>query len=345
MLLDCTFREFINRLQITDKKIICYGAGMVPHYAEPLFREYGIDRRIKCFVDGDVKKHGQKVSYACAEFPIASPELVKTLDPDKYMILITAERYKSILDWLSEHIDTGRWECYAYPILNHSFFLEKRRDVLPSDGSIRIPKKIHYIWFGEKEKSTLHKKCISSWKEILSDFEIIEWNEKNYNVNKNQYIRQAYERKKWAYVADFARLDILHTHGGVYFDTDVELKKPIGHLLCHDAFICFGEWPAPNSGAGIGCVKGHDIIEEMMERRSKIPYIRKDGGDDVCTNSNYEEEVLLQHGFRMDFSFQIQKGMALYPPDVIAPVSVTGEKTYVTERTAGIHYCANSWRD
>ncbi len=344
MLSDCTFREFINRLQISDKQIICYGAGMVPHYAEPLFREYGIDKRIACFVDGDVKKHGQKVHYACLEFPIESPEIVKKLNPDKYMILITAERYKAILGRLSEYIDTDRWECYAYPLLNRSFFLEKRREPLSSDGIIRIPKKIHYMWFGEKEKSIFHKKCISSWKEMLPDFEIIEWNEKNYNVNKNKYMSQAYERKKWAYVTDFARLDILHSYGGIYFDTDVELKRPIHHLLCQDAFICFGEWPAPNSGAGIGCVKGHRVIEEMMERRSRITYLRKDGGDDAYTNSNYEEEILLRQGFRMDFSFQIRKGMTLYPPDVIAPVSVTGENSYVTERTVGIHYCANSWR-
>lgn len=345
MISECTFKEFVSRLQRTDRKLICYGAGMLPYYVEPLFQKYGIDRRIACFVDGDVKKQGKYVHYACSKFRIESPEIMRKLNPDEYIILITAERYKSIFLCISGIIDNiSRWECYAYPILNRSFFQENRGDMhLPND-IIRIPKIIHYIWFGEKEKSALHKKCISSWREILPDFEIIEWNEKSYNVNKNQYTSQAYERKKWAYVADFARLDILHTYGGVYFDTDVELKKQIHHLLCYEAFICFGEWPAPASGAGIGCVKGNGIIKEMMETRSVIPYIQKDGSDDAHTNSNYEEEILLRQGFQMDFSFQIRNGMAIYPPDVIAPVSVTGQKSYVTERTVGIHYGVNSWR-
>ena len=47
-----------------------------------------------------------------------------------------------------------------------------------------IPKKIHYCWFGRGEKPKLAKKCIASWKKYCPDYEIIEWNEDNFDINK-----------------------------------------------------------------------------------------------------------------------------------------------------------------
>ena len=86
-----------------------------------------------------------------------------------------------------------------------------------------IPKKIHYCWFGRNELPETAKKCIDSWKKYITEYEIIQWNEDNYDVRKNNYIREAYEKKKYAFVSDYARFDVLYRHGGLYFDTDVEV--------------------------------------------------------------------------------------------------------------------------
>lgn len=100
-----------------------------------------------------------------------------------------------------------------------------------------IPKKIHYCWFGRKPLPESAKKCIASWKKFFHDYEIIEWNEDNYDVNKIPYIQQAYEAKKYAFVSDYARFDVLYQYGGVYFDTDVEVIRPFEDILEKGAFM------------------------------------------------------------------------------------------------------------
>ena len=88
-----------------------------------------------------------------------------------------------------------------------------------------IPKVIHYCWFGHSPKPALFQRCIASWKKYCPDYEIIEWNEDNFDISQNDYAREAYEEKKWAFVTDYARLWIVYNHGGIYLDTDVEIIK------------------------------------------------------------------------------------------------------------------------
>ena len=80
-----------------------------------------------------------------------------------------------------------------------------------------IPKIIHYCWFGGNPLPDDAKKCIASWKKFFPDYEIKEWNESNYDLSVCSYVKEAYESKKWAFVADYARFDILYKYGGVYF--------------------------------------------------------------------------------------------------------------------------------
>lgn len=340
-----SFGDFVERVIEGKKSVICYGAGMLPLYIEPLLLQYGVLPHIRLFVDGNPQKTGKTVTFQSKSVKIEMPDCLNRLDPEKNVLLFTAEKYEEMAEQIHHEIELSRWECYAYPLLNLSYFNSLPFEKLVCGMQSRIPKVIHYTWFGGSKKGQLHEMCIESWKKHCPDYEIAEWNETNYDIHKNRYIEQAYERKKWAYVSDYARLDILYRYGGVYLDTDVELREGMDAFLCNEAFLCFGEWPAPNSGAGIGCVKGHPVIREMMETRETIGFLQKDGSGDPHTNSNYEMQTLMRHEFRMDFSYQKKDGITLYPPDVIAPVSVTGRDSFVTERTVGIHYCNNSWRD
>lgn len=129
----------------------------------------------------------------------------------------------------------------------------------------RIPKVIHYCWFGNNEKPEIILKCINSWKKFCPDYEIIEWNESNFDVNQNRFMKYAYEKKKWAFVSDVARLIVIYKYGGIYLDTDVELNSNIDELLQYDTFFAFESIRYIASGLGFGSIKESDILKKMID--------------------------------------------------------------------------------
>ena len=133
-----------------------------------------------------------------------------------------------------------------------------------------IPKIIHYCWFGGNEIPENDKKCIESWKKYCPDYKIIRWDESNYDYKKNSYMREAYEAKKWGFVPDYARLDIIYNYGGIYLDTDVELLKSLDEILDCEGFFGFESENLVNLGLGFGAVKGNEIIRDMMLQLSLI---------------------------------------------------------------------------
>ena len=122
-----------------------------------------------------------------------------------------------------------------------------------------IPKIIHYCWFGGTEIPEADQKCMASWRKYCPDYTIMRWDESNYDYTKNQYMREAYEAKKWGFVPDFARLDIVYTYGGIYLDTDVEIIRNIDDLLVNSAYMGFESGGAAvNPGLGFGAEKDTD---------------------------------------------------------------------------------------
>lgn len=108
-----------------------------------------------------------------------------------------------------------------------------------------IPKIIHYCWFGRGPLPELAQKCIASWKKYLPDYEIKEWNEDNFDVNIIPYTAEAYKAKKYAFVSDYARFWILYQYGGIYFDTDVEVIRPMDDIIERGNFMGFETDPKP----------------------------------------------------------------------------------------------------
>lgn len=135
-----------------------------------------------------------------------------------------------------------------------------------------IPKVIHYCWFGRNPKSELIQKCIASWREFCPDYEIIEWNEGNFDVNFCDYTIEAYEAGKWAFVSDVARLKVVYDHGGIYLDTDVELKKGLDDLLGYDAWFAQDDIRYINTGLGFGACKGYFLLGQIIEKRIKLHF-------------------------------------------------------------------------
>lgn len=133
-----------------------------------------------------------------------------------------------------------------------------------------IPKIIHYCWFGGNPKPDLILKCISSWKKYCPDWEIKEWNEENFDVNQHPFMRDAYAAKKWAFVSDVARLLIIYEHGGIYLDTDVELRSSIDNLTGYDGFFAFQSLIHIATGLGFGASPKHSLVQAMLEKYDNL---------------------------------------------------------------------------
>ena len=142
---------------------------------------------------------------------------------------------------------------------------------------------IHYCWFGGKEKPEIVKRCINSWKKHLAEYEIIEWNENNFDINCNSYVREAYESGKFAFVSDYVRVHALYNFGGIYLDTDVEVFKSFNDILHHDSFWGF-EQENYIATSTIGAAKGNKLIKMFLDSYKEKSFIKEDGTYDDLTN-------------------------------------------------------------
>ena len=204
-----------------------------------------------------------------------------------------------------------------------------------------IPKKIHYFWFGENKKSDLVMKCINSWKKYCPDYEIIEWNESNYDVHKNEYMEQAYLAKRWGFVSDYARLDIIYNYGGIYLDTDVEIIRPfdIGfekkQVSSNSFFV--------NTGQGFGAEALNPGIKKMLDVYDNI-FFFKDGRENLKTCPYYNTEALVGLGMKQENVYQNIRGIiSIYPSEYFCPINWKNQKCEITKNTYSIHHFNASW--
>lgn len=202
-----------------------------------------------------------------------------------------------------------------------------------------IPKTVHYCWFGRGEKPKLARKCIASWKKFCPDYEIIEWNEENFDVAMNGYTKMCYEEKKYAFLSDYARLVIVAEHGGLYFDTDVELVKSPDELLSKDAFFGFENEAYVNTGLGFGSVSHGSVVEAMLAEYDTL----LDGKNDTIGCPKLNTKALVQLGLVQNGLEQKVQDAVIYPPVFFNPYdSATGELKRTSE-TVSIHWYAASW--
>lgn len=212
-----------------------------------------------------------------------------------------------------------------------------------------IPKIIHYCWVGNKSKPQSVLYCIESWKKFCPDYEIREWNESNYDFNKNVYMKQAYEAKKWGFVPDYARLDIVYQYGGIYLDTDVELIKGLDKLLNQTAFMGFentgdGEFFV-NCGHGFGAEPHHDIIRAARDLYDDVQFLKEDGTYNLVPSPNYTTQTLKKYGLIQENKDQNLPDMTVYSSDVLCPKNFRTGKLCKTSRTVSIHHFTASWMD
>lgn len=210
-----------------------------------------------------------------------------------------------------------------------------------------IPKAIHYCWFGGKELPPLAKRCIQSWKKFLPDYDIIEWNERNFDVNQIAYTAEAYAAGKYAFVSDYARFKILHDRGGLYFDTDVELIAPIDDVIAAGPFMafekdcCTDEPYAVAPGLGLGAEPGSHVYKSLLDFYADRHF--ELNPDAVETVVEYTTRVLKNLGLADRPGIQQVEDVKIYPTAWFNPWEWNTGRPHPGPDTRSIHWYAMTW--
>ena len=208
-----------------------------------------------------------------------------------------------------------------------------------------IPKKIHYFWFGPNQKSNQILEYIESWKKYLPDYEIIEWSEKNFDINCCQYVREAYEAKKYAFVSDYARLYVLYNYGGIYFDTDIEVCKSFEHFLVDRKMVLGSEDQHYVLTAFIASEPGMSCIKELLQEYEKKTFLKQNGKYDTLPNPVLVTRILIKNGLVANGKKQFfQPECEIFPYDVFSAFNIARQKLEITENTVCIHHCMGTWQ-
>ena len=210
----------------------------------------------------------------------------------------------------------------------------------------KIPKVIHYFWFGHNKKPKLIKKCIKSWKKMCPDYKIIEWNEENFDVNMIPYTQEAYAHKKWSFVSDYARLWVIYNYGGFYLDTDVELIKSLDPLRNEKVFFSSEDNNYVNTGLGFGAVKGCAVVGKLADDYKHRHFINKDGELSLTPCPIIQTDYFKKNLPSFSISDKVASfdGITFYPRDFFCPIDPSTNMINVTENTIGIHHFAASWQ-
>lgn len=224
-----------------------------------------------------------------------------------------------------------------------------------------IPKVIHYCWFGGNPLPKDAKKCIESWKKFFPGYQIIEWNESNFDVNKIPYIKEAYAAHKYAFVSDYARFDILYQYGGIYFDTDVEVIKSFEDIVANGAFMgceidgvqlsncsqscCTNAHNhiAVNPGVGMAAPANMDFFKEILDYYADLNFISSDGSYNMVTVVTHVTNLLIEKGLKDISEIQNVAGITIYPKEYFNPRNNNTGKLQITEHTHSIHWYSMSW--
>jgi mannosyltransferase OCH1-like enzyme len=213
-----------------------------------------------------------------------------------------------------------------------------------------IPKKIHYCWFGGRPLGKLGQKCFKSWQKFFPEYDIIEWNESNFDVSSCKYAKEAYEAGKWAFVSDYARYKILYDEGGIYFDTDVEVIASFDEIIERGAFVgCENpdrDTPlAINPGLGFGAEARHPFLMEMVREYEESSFYNDDGTENLKTIVERTTERLEGYGAQNKNDVQSVAGVSVYPAEYFCPINMNTGELKITPKTRSIHRYSGSWVD
>lgn len=330
--------------------ILVYGAGKACYYLGEVFGNTEIINKIIGFVDKDPNKQEGRIDIAQHRFRVFSPDIFKIYAGRRIAVIISCVKFEPIVEqfrnmpelinadvFLLHHFDWAEAEERA---MNKKLPASLKR----TDSPV-IPKIIHYCWFGGNPIPKHYKKWMESWQKYNPDYEIKEWNESNYDVTKNLYMYQAYEKKKWGFVPDYARLDIIYKHGGIYLDTDVEIVKSFDDMLYQKGFAGFESEKFVALGLGFGAIPGLPIIKEMLDYYEDKAFVNEDGTLNLIASPHMQTDVLAEYGLIKNGEYQTVANMTIFPEKVFCGKSERLRRIRCNKYTHSIHHYDGSWLD
>lgn len=332
----------------------------ISNYTVEKFEREAVQKKIICFCGG------QKFRELCAKYHFEQNLLYVVDNYTNEKVIVAGKRYISILrmDEVREEVK----QCililtsikYADEIITQLdgislfnnlllyipelFGTESDNMEFEKGAFAKIPKRIHYCWFGSGKMPEMFRKNIETWRRHCQDYEILRWDEGNYDVSKNRYMKQAYEAKKWGFVSDYARIDIINSNGGIYLDTDVEVLRSWDDLLYYDLFCGFESPRYVAFGLGFGATKNHPILEDILDEYECAEFSQKGGTENLVPCPIYQTRVLEKYGLVRNGKTQMGDGFIALSPEYLSPLNQYGiGKPSV--RSFSIHQYAATWID
>lgn len=330
------------------KKIICFGAGkrLINFLAE--YDNTNFINDIFLILDNNENKNGTFLEIKEKKIPILSvTEFMKSKRKNVFLVISCLGAY-DIYEQLNK-IDyfqdiNGGVLNFIRSATNE---IDNNRRFYPSDFRIsnveKIPKVIHYCWFGGGEIPKKNKEWMDTWKRYCPDYEIIEWNESNYDYKKNEYMYKAYKALKWGFVTDYARLDIIYNYGGIYLDTDVEIIKNLDDLLYQDAFAGVDATMNVSLGLGFGAIPEFQMIKELRDLYDEIDFILPEGKLNLTAIPTLQRPYFQKRGYLCNGEYQVLDGLTIYPEKVLSGKCDFTNRILPTEKTYAIHHYDGSW--
>lgn len=340
---DYSWKEIIER----NSNIVFWGMGKKFDSFIQTRTEWS--RYTRIIIDNDKSRSGKLICGKGYEIPVVSLDtFIERYNSSDFLLIISVgvKNIPGIIEQINK-----------YPILSNinyciaDFIIEKDHNIqescrkYPSSFKITrtplIPKKIHYCWFGKGKIPEKNLNWMKSWQRYCPDYEIIRWDESNYDVKKNRFMREAYEAGKWGFVPDYARFDVIYHEGGIYLDTDVELIKNIDDLLYQDGFMGTEDGKYVSPGLGFGSIKNNDFIKELMGLYKDISF----DINNMIPSPTFLLNFFKQKGWDMKGNYKRLNGMTILPEKVLSPKNNRTGSIFVIPQTYSIHHFDGSWVD
>ncbi len=208
-----------------------------------------------------------------------------------------------------------------------------------------IPKKVHYIWLGGKPKDKLTEICLLTWKDKMPEYEFIEWNESNLDLDKisseNKFFAECRKRNLYAFMADYLRIKIIYEQGGIYIDTDVQAIQSLNPILNSDLLLGWEECTIDkvNKQIGTGFIaaeKENWFIKKVLDFYN----------NDIMNTDLFIIPVIMTKIYN-ELSETEKNKIEIFPKEYFSPYDSGGEKCFsqelVTKNTYVIHWFSYTW--
>lgn len=342
----CTVEELGELCR--QRKAVCFGAGdwLMDSFFGERYKRFEFEKSVSAVIDNSPEKQNTYIKVRGREIRICSLGQLKKETVPPCFFVITSRRYAGeIVNQLEHELSGCKAEYCIWPsVLNYYHEDIRLPGIIAENGkqAPRIPKRLHWCWVGGGKLPETERLCLESWKKFCPDFEIILWNESNFDIKSNAYVYEAYENKKYAFVSDYIRLWCIWHYGGIYLDTDVELFKPLDPFLGHRAFSGFQEREYIPTGI-IGGEKGSKWIGYLMSYYNDRHFVTEKGFDLTTNVAAITEMTEQKFHICLENKYIDLEEVTLYPQEVFCPLDWDTGYRNITRNTYCIHKFSGSW--